>query len=143
MMKKNLEMTVEEASKIFYINQEIKNIQIEMASLQQKRRYFKPVLLSDMPKGSSSKNDELEEMLDEEKKLDDMYNYSLRSLQYELRKFNTFLDTVEDPEIRSIIRMRCVNNMKWDQIGAEIGMDRRTASRKFYGFFKNAHNAHE
>lgn len=138
-----MDMTVEDASKIFYINQEIKNIQIEMANLEQKKRYYKPIIISDMPKGHFMESDELEEMLDEEKRLEDMYNYSLRSLQYELRRFHCFLETIKDPEIRSIIRMRCVNNMKWEEIGEELNMDRRTASRKFYQFFENAHNARE
>ena len=66
--------------------------------------------------------------------LEDMLNYSLRKLQIERKKFEKFLTTVEDSEMRLILRLRCMN------------MDRRTASRKFYDFFKkqkDAHNARE
>lgn len=128
-------MTVEEANQIFYINLEIKTLRLELARLEESRTYYQANKISDMPKGGRGK-DVAEDYLVEKQKIEDMLNYALRKLQIERERFEKFLQGVDDPEARLILRLRCVNNLKWEQIGEEIGMDRRTASRKFYGFFE-------
>lgn len=65
-----------------------------------------------------------------------MLHYNLKMLYVERKKMEEFLASIEDAELKIIIRLRAVNNMKWEEIGEELGMDRRTASRKFYKFFK-------
>lgn len=129
-------MTFEEASQIYYINLEIKALRLELAKLKEERRYYKPNVISDMPRGGGEYINQEDEYLAKEQELEDMLNYSLRKLQYERRKIEEFLDTVGDAETRLILRLRCVNNMKWEDIGDEIGADRRTVSRKFYKFFE-------
>ncbi len=129
-------MTFEEASQIYYINLEIKTLRLELAKLKEERRYYKPNIITDMPRGGGGYMNPEDEYLAKEQELEDMLNYSLRKLQYERRKIEKFLDTVGDAETRLILRLRCVNNMKWEDIGAEIGADRRTVSRKFYKFFE-------
>ena len=89
-----------------------------------------------MPRGGSGYANPEDEYLAREQELEDMLNYALRKLQYERRRIEEFLNTVEDAETRLIIRLRCVNNMKWEDIGEEINADRRTVSRKFYKFFE-------
>ena len=37
---------------------------------------------------------------------------------------------------REWIRNARNRNMKWEEIGEELGMDRRTASRKFLNYFQ-------
>lgn len=128
-------MTFDEVSQIYYINVEIKALRLELAKLKEERRYYKPNIISDMPRGGSG-YDPQDEYLAREQELEDMLNYSLRKLQYERRKIEDFLNTVKDAETRLIIRLRCVNNMKWEEIGEELNMARSTASRKFYKFFE-------
>lgn len=128
-------MTFEEASQIYYINLEIKALRLELAKLKEERTYYKPNIITDLPRGGGGYKNAEDEYLAREQELEDMLNYSLRKLQYERRKIEEFLGTVKDAETRLIIRLRCVNNMKWEDIGDEIGADRRTVSRKFYNFF--------
>lgn len=128
-------MTFEEASQIYYINLEIKALRLELAKLKEERRYYKPNIITDMPRGGSGYINPQDEYLTKEQELEDMLNYALRKLQYERRRIEEFLNTVDDAETRLIIRLRCVNNMKWEDIGEEINADRRTVSRKFYKFF--------
>lgn len=138
-------MTFEEACQIYYINKEIKHLRLEKARLEESRTYYKPVILTDMPKGGGEHRNETDDYLVQKQELEDMLNYALRKLQYERAKIEKFLQGIEDPEIRLIVRLRCVNNMNWSDIGEEVHMDRRTVSRKFYHFFdlqKDAHNAH-
>ncbi len=133
-------MTIDDASQIYYINKEIKALYRELAELKQ-QSFFKPIIISDMPHGGDTK-DLYVEYTSSVLEIEDMIRYSLMKLQRERKKIEQFLDTVKDSELRLILRLRCINNMNWQEIGDEIGMDRRTASRKFYNYFKVAHNAH-
>lgn len=128
-------MTVEELSQIYYINKEIKSLQLELAQLRQ-QSFYKPNVMSDMPRGGEATEQNLE-YVNDVMLLEDLINYSLKKLQYQRKKIEIFLSTIEDPETRLIMRLRAVNNLQWGAIGDEVGMDRRTASRKFYDYFKN------
>lgn len=129
-------MTYEEATEIYYINTEIKALRLELAQHEENRRYYKTVILSDMPKGKGEHVNPTDEYLIKEQELKDMIRYALNVLQNKLLKFEQFFAEIEDTETRLILRLRCVNNMSWQEIGDNIGMDRTTASRKFYKFFQ-------
>lgn len=78
--------------------------------------------------------------------VEELYEIKLHELCLVRERIEKYIDAVEDAELRIILRLRCINNMFWEDIGTEIGMDRRTASRKYYKFIKSekvAHNAHE
>lgn len=128
-------MSVEELSQIYYINKEIKSLQRELAELKQKN-FYKPNIITDMPRGGKGEEQNLE-YVNDIMMIEDLISYSLRKLQYQRKKVEEFLDTVEDAELRLIMRLRAVNNMCWEDIGEEIGKDRRTVSKKFYNYFRN------
>lgn len=130
-------MTLEQATQIYYINKEIKAIKQDLAKLEGSRTYLKGITYSDMPKGSSAKDitDEYNKYLDERNLLEQELNYALVRLQHERLVMERFLQTIEDAEIRLIVRLRCVNNMTWREIGEEINQERSWVSRKFYNFF--------
>ncbi|MEG2351025.1 MAG: hypothetical protein RSB57_11025, partial [Hungatella sp.] len=73
-------MTVEELSQIYYINKEIKSLQLELAELKQKN-FYKPNVITDMPRGGEGKEQTLE-YVNDIMLLEDLLNYSLRKLQY-------------------------------------------------------------
>ncbi|MDR2899128.1 MAG: DUF1492 domain-containing protein [Clostridiales bacterium] len=50
-------------------------------------------------------------------------------------KIEEFMDSVDDPEIRVILRLRYVKMMTWEQIGEEIYMSSSGAFRKCKRFF--------
>lgn len=127
-------MTVEEINSIYYINKEIEHIQRELYDLKT-RNFYQSSILTGMPKGSSNR-DIFSDYVEDIKTLEDVLNYNLKKLQTERKKMEEFLSSIEDTELRLIIRLRAINNMNWESIGAELGMDRRTASRKFYKYFK-------
>lgn len=127
-------MTVEELSQIYYVNKEIKSLQRELAELKQKN-FYKPNIITDMPRGGEAKEQNLE-YVNDILMIEDLINYSLRKLQYERKRVEEFLGTIEDAELRLIMRLRVVNNMKWEDIGREIGMERTTVSKKFYKYFR-------
>lgn len=128
-------MTYEEAMEIYYIKAEIKSLQKELQQHEESRRYYKTVILTDMPKGRGQNKNSTDEYLIKEQNLKDMLRYSLNMLQNELIRFEEFLKNIKNAEMRTILRLRCINNMGWQEIGDEIGVDRTTASRMFRKFF--------
>ena len=127
-------MTVEEINSIYYINKEIEHIQRELYDLKTKN-FYKSNVLTGMPKGNSER-DIFSDYAEDIKTLEDMLHYNLKKFQMERKKMEEFLSSIEDAELRLIVRLRAVNNMSWEEIGAQMRMDRRTASRKFYKFFR-------
>lgn len=127
-------MTAEELSEIYYINKEIKSLQLELADLKQKN-FYKHSIIRNMPRGGGEFRDPNLEYVNSVMELEDMINYGLKKLQCQRKKINDFIESVGDPELRLIMRLRAINNMNWDDIGKEVGMDRRTAARKFCGYF--------
>ncbi|MDE7309595.1 MAG: sigma-70 family RNA polymerase sigma factor [Lachnospiraceae bacterium] len=127
-------MTVEEINSIYYINKEIEHIQKELYDLKTKN-FYKSNILTGMPKGNSE-HDIFSDYAEDIKTLEDMLHYNLKKLQTERKKIEKFLSSIEDVELRLIIRLRAVNNMSWEEIGAQLKMDRTTASKKFYKFFR-------
>lgn len=128
-------MTIQETRNIYYINKEIKKIQEEIHALNNDKNFYKSNKLTGMPKGNLEA-DIFADYADDKETLQDMLVYSLKKLQLERKKAEVFLNTIEDAEIRLIIRLRVINNMTWEEIGAELRMERTTVSKKFRKFFK-------
>lgn len=129
-------MTVEELSGIYYINKEIEILETELYDLRNNQNFYSKNIISDMPRGGQAK-DMFVEFTEKLRAIEQMLQYSLKKLQLERLKVEEFLNTVADPELRLIMRLRAVNNMKWEDIGFEIGLERTTVSKKFLKYFKN------
>ena len=54
-----------------------------------------------------------------------------------------YIESVEDSEIRQIMRYRFLDLYDWFQIGEELHCDRTTASRKLRAYLKVSHIAHK
>lgn len=133
-------LTLEESKQIHYIIKEIEVLKRELVELRMKNPYRENII-TDMPRGGGG-SDNLTAYTNDIMELEDMLNYALRKLQRERRKFEEFLNTVEDAEMRLILRLRCVNNMYWEDIGREIGAERTTVSKRFYKFFREQKDSH-
>ena len=134
-------MTFEEACQIYWINKEIKIIRQDLYRLEEKRNnraYTQSIAYSDMPKGCGVSDPmvDVDELVDTERNLKEAIAYNLKQLQKERLKMELFLQDIPDAQMRLIIRLRCVNGLPWKEIGEKMGMDRTTASRKFYSYFK-------
>jgi len=134
-------LTVDEVSQIFYINKEIKSLQLELAQLREKN-FYKPNIITDMPHGGNGE-DMNTEYVNDVLLIENLINYSLVRLQYERKKIEEFISTIPDSETRLIVRLRAVNNMRWEDIGVELGFERTTVSKKFYKYFKENKDSHK
>ena len=71
--------------------------------------------------------------------LKERYYQKLRQIQQEIAFLEGFLDQVEDPQTRDILRLYYVNGLTQEQIAEELGYTRETISRKIRDFWQNSH----
>jgi len=137
-------LTEKELNQLHYINKEIEVLKEQLDDLKS-RSIIKGQEITGMPfvTGTSDKTASIALTIRE---IEELYEIKLRELYLVRARLERYINTITDDETRLIVRLRCINNMFWEDIGAEIGMDRRTASRKYYKFINNlkvAHNARE
>lgn len=132
-------MTERELNQIYYINIEIKKLEEERIRLES-MSLVKSQQITGLPGGGRS-GDKIGDYVAELTNVKDMIDLKIKELFRVRRKIELYINTIDDAEMRLIVRLRAINNMRWEDIGVELGMDRRTASRKYYSFIKFAHNA--
>ena len=135
-------MIMDELSQIYYINKEIALLQRKLKELKEKNFYRKSVF-SDMPKSNNKTISESQRYIEAMEKLEQKLSFSLIELQEKRLEAEEFLQTIENVEDRLIIRLRVINNMKWQEIADEIGLERTTVSKRFYKFFTNFQDSHK
>lgn len=59
-----------------------------------------------------------------------------RQIQQEIAFLEDWLDLVEDPELRDILRLQYVNGLTQEHIAEELGYSERTIRRKLCEFWK-------
>lgn len=61
----------------------------------------------------------------------------LREIQEEIAALESWLDSVEDPEMRDILRLLYVNGLTQEQAADELGYSVITIKRRLKNFWKN------
>lgn len=61
----------------------------------------------------------------------------LRAMQAEIMSLESWLDSVEDPEVRDILRLLYIEGLTQEQAADELGYARETVSRKLKNFWNN------
>lgn len=67
-----------------------------------------------------------------------LYDKQLQ-IQGEIAFLEDWLDAVEDPEMRDILRLQYVNGLTQEEIAVELGYARETVSRKLRAFWESSH----
>lgn len=112
-------------NRLYYIKKEIADIQEEIKSIPE----ISGLNMSGMPH-SSSVNDPIYKLLIKKEKLVEKLNRKIERYLDELLRIESIIDQIEDIEIRTMARMRFVQNMKWQDIGEQVHLDRTVCSRK-------------
>ena len=112
-------------NKLYYIKIEIENIKNEIKNLP----IIKSIDYSGMPHGTGASNPVESYYLKKEKLLEKLNN-KIEKYTEELIRIEGIIDKIEDIEVRAIARMRFINNMKWEDIGKELCLERTTCSKK-------------
>lgn len=59
-----------------------------------------------------------------------------RQIQAKIYEMETFLDEVEDPEVRDILRLQYRNGLTIKEIGDELGWSEKTIKRRLQNFWQ-------
>lgn len=131
-------MTEKELSKFYWLKKEIKEIEFKLDELG---FGLGSPIMSDMPKVHSNTSP-TEKLAEKRMQLIEIYIEKRISALEEHIKIERFIDTIDDPELRMIIRYRNLDLMKWEEIGDEMAMDRTTVSKKYHNGLKLSHKSH-
>ncbi len=143
-------MTSKDAMSIFYLKQEAESIKNEIAYCKaysielNATDVLKAINYDGMPHSPNRSQsapfeadiirlvDNANELME---RLTELLAKKLKEINRLSNEFETFVNGFDDPKIRSIIRLRCMNGFSWDKVGECLRMDRRSASTKFYKAF--------
>lgn len=117
-------------NKLFYIKKEIEYLQAEIKNLPE----ISGINMSGMPH-SNGVSDPVYNLIIKKEKLIARLNKKIEKYLDELARVETIIDAIEDIEVRTIARMRFVQNKKWEKIGGELYMDRTSCSKKLRNYF--------
>lgn len=121
--------TEKELNQLHYINKEIEVLKKQLDELKS-RSLIKGQELTGMPhvSGTSDKTAQIAVAIRE---IEELYEIKLRELYVVRGRIERYINTIEDSELRLIVRLRCINNMRWEDIAVEVGYERTTVSKKF------------
>ena len=112
-------------NKLYYLKVDIENIKEEIRSLPT----ISSSQITGMPHGTDVRNP-LETYYLKKERLIEKLNQKIEKYTDELIRIEGIIDTIDDPEIRAIARMRFIQNMKWEDIGEKMYLERTTCSKK-------------
>lgn len=72
--------------------------------------------------------------------IEKLINARLDALE-EYLKIESYIDTIEDSEIKTIMRLRFQQLKSWDEIGIELDKDRTAVSKKLRRFLQSCQNS--
>lgn len=116
-------MTIQELSRYHAITIEIEQITKNLKELE--NTVISSKELNGMPK-SSNIGSSVESLLLKKEKLENLLNEKKELLLDEHLKIENFLKTVQDDNIRIIIRSRFIDGKNWHDIAKSLNFDRTT-----------------
>lgn len=118
-------------NKLYYLKIDIENIKDEIKSL--------PIIsspsMSGMPHGTDISSPIMSYVLKKEALIEKLNN-KIAKYTEELIKIEDIIDKIDDVEIKAIARMRFIQNMRWEDIGDKIHLERTTCSKKLRKYLK-------
>ena len=113
-------MTKEELKGYIETKREMEIIEEKLEFLHTSKGGVKSMVITDMPRGGSSEDDRLLEIMIEIEKLEEMYNKKRLKLMKQLNEIENVIDSLEEPIDRNIMRMRYIKNYTWERICVEL-----------------------
>lgn len=119
-------------NKLYYLKIDIENIKEEIRSLPT----ISSPTITGMPHGTGVSNP-IETYFLKKEALIEKLNKKIEKYTEELARVEDIIDSIDDPEIRAIARMRFILTMKWEDIGEKIHLERTTCSKKLRKYIDN------
>lgn len=119
-------------NKLYYLKLDIKDLQEEIKSIPD----VSGMNYSGMPR-STGVSDPTFNLVLKKEKLIERLNIKIGQYLDELMRIENIIDGIDDIEVRTIARMRFIQNMKWEDIGEQVHLDRTVCSKKVRKYLKN------
>lgn len=128
---------------LYYIKCDIENLKKEIENIPE----ISSIQYTGMPNAKGI-SDKVYELVVKKERLLERLNKKKNKYLDELMRIEDILDKIDDVEVRALARMRYIQNMRWEDIGKEVNMDRTSCSKKVRKYLKNmelqlSHNSHQ
>lgn len=117
-------MTIDDLSKYHSIKIEIEQIEANIKEVEETS--VGSPKLTGMPQGVGGVGNPVESVAIKKEKLEQLLKRKQDRLLDELLKIEEFLETIDDSNIRVIIRMRFIDGITWQEIGKKLNFERTT-----------------
>ena len=125
-------ITEKDLAKVHYLILEIQVLQNDLNKLKSKS-LVKGQEINGMPfvDGISDRTGNIATSIVE---IEELIELKLQEMYIQRNRIERFINDIDDAELRLIIRLRSINNMKFREIGREVNMDSSTVFRKYKSF---------
>ena len=117
-------------NKLYWLKQEVTQIENQIRELT----ILSAFEMSGMPSGNSVSSP-VEQFYNRLDKLRTKLAKAKVKVAKEMERLESYIETIKDAEIRVLARKRFLECKKFEVIGEECHMDRRTVSRKLENYF--------
>ena len=122
-------------NKLYWLKKEIEQIEMQIKELT----VLSAMAMNGMPSGNSVSSP-VERFYDRLEKLRTKLQTKLNEYVTEKEHIEEYIESIEDPEIRVIARLRFIDNEDYQTIGNEMFMDRTTVYKKLKKYFERIEN---
>lgn len=119
-------------NKLYWLKIDIENIKDEIKSLPT----INSSQITGMPHGTGVSSPIVSYVLKKEALIEKL-NQKIERYTEELIRIEDIIDRIDDIELRVIARMRFIQNMKWEDIGEKVHLERTTCSKKLRKYIDN------
>ena len=119
-------------NKLYYLKLDIENIKDEIKGLTM----ISSPSMSGMPRGTNISSPSVIYVLKKEL-LENQLMQLEKKYEAEFKRVSDIIDRIDEPEIQAMARMRFIDNMKWEDIGCKIHLERTTCSKKLKKYLES------
>ena len=112
-------------NKLYWLKKDIEQIENQISELT----VIKAAAISSIPSGNSVSST-VERFVEKAEKLQEKLTKKLQEYIAERERIEDYIEGIKPGDIRTIARMRFIDNLDWQTIGDTLNMDRTTAYKK-------------
>lgn len=128
-------MKEKDLNQYYSLNLEIENLEEQLSELHE--REIKAIKMTGMP-GSGGTSDSVGKLASEIVDLSDLINLKLKECIIARNRIERFIASIQDSEMRLILRMRHIDRKSWEEIGDKLGYHLSTVAKKHKAFINNS-----
>jgi len=129
-------MIREELNELYWLNKEIEDLQHRLQELEETGGIGSAKIDNEIH-SMSEKNSPVERLAIKKIQLQNRIHETMLLILEEKEKIEKFIETIPDSKLRTIVRLRNIDLMTWEEIGNIMGLDRKTVSNKYNNFIKD------